>query len=70
MTAQQNTDLAEISIDDLTQNEQELSAHLRLTLTRIVRWLRQHDPSDLTPAQVSAIALIDPRGPIRIGDLA
>ena len=48
----------------------ELAGRLRLAVGMLGRWLRQRDPGDLSPAQVSALAQVDVFGPLRIGDLA
>ncbi len=45
-------------------------ARLRLTLARLARQQRQASTSGLTPSQQSALAVIDRRGPITLGDLA
>ena len=48
----------------------ELAGRLRLAVGLLGRWLRQRDPGDLSPAQMSALAQVDVYGPLRIGDLA
>jgi DNA-binding MarR family transcriptional regulator len=48
-----------------------LAERLRLAVTRLARRLRQHgDPGDASPTQLSALATIERRGPIALGDLA
>jgi DNA-binding MarR family transcriptional regulator len=48
-----------------------LAERLRLAVTRLARRLRQHgDPGDASPTQLSALATIERRGPITLGDLA
>ncbi|MEX1145668.1 MAG: MarR family transcriptional regulator [Acidimicrobiia bacterium] len=48
-----------------------LAEQLRLAITRLARRLRQHgDPGDASPTQLSALATIERRGPITLGDLA
>lgn len=49
----------------------ELAERLRLAITRLARRLRQHgDQGDASPTQVSALATIERRGPITLGELA
>ncbi len=48
----------------------ELAGRLRLAVGALVRWMRQRDPGNLSPAQLSALASVDVYGPLRIGDLA
>lgn len=43
---------------------------LRLTIVRLVRTLRRHGRSRLTPTQVSALSTVEDYGPIRISALA
>jgi DNA-binding MarR family transcriptional regulator len=50
----------------------ELAAHLRMTVTRLARRLRQLDASvdGITLSQLSALYVLDKRGPMALGDLA
>jgi DNA-binding MarR family transcriptional regulator len=48
----------------------QLSADLRLAVTRLARRLRQHADSGLSPSQLSALATIERRGPMTLGELA
>jgi DNA-binding MarR family transcriptional regulator len=48
----------------------QLSADLRLAVTRLARRLRQHADSGLSPSQLSALATIEHRGPMTLGELA
>jgi DNA-binding MarR family transcriptional regulator len=36
----------------------ELASHLRLVVMRLTRRLRQHAPADITPSQLSALAVV------------
>jgi DNA-binding MarR family transcriptional regulator len=48
----------------------DLAARLRVEIGRLTRQTRQHSRSDFTPSQVSALATLDQRGPMRLGELA
>jgi DNA-binding MarR family transcriptional regulator len=48
----------------------ELAGRLRLATTRLARRLRQEADAGLTPSQLSALAVIDHRGPLTLGSLA
>jgi DNA-binding MarR family transcriptional regulator len=48
----------------------DLAEHLRLAVTRLARRLRQQGDTDASPTQLSALATIERRGPITLGDLA
>jgi DNA-binding MarR family transcriptional regulator len=48
----------------------ELAARLRLTVVRLSRQLRRHDPSGLSPALVSALGVVGRRGPLTPSELA
>lgn len=48
----------------------ELSAHLRLSITRLARRLRQTSDADLTPTQLSVLATVGHHGPLTLGELA
>lgn len=56
--------------DLLTKSQAHTAADLRLVIGRLVRSMRQHNTSGLTPSQVSALVTIEESGPIRISDLA
>ena len=47
-----------------------LAGRLRLSMVRLARQLRRSDPSDLTIAQLSALATVVNAGPLGIGHLA
>ncbi len=49
---------------------QVLAGRLRLVMVHLARRLRRHDPSELTIAQLSALATVVRTGPLGIGELA
>ncbi len=51
-------------------NPTESAARLRLSATRLARRLRQEADAGLTPSQLSALAVIEYRGPLTLGALA
>ena len=48
----------------------ELAARLRVEIGRLQRQIRQNDREGFTPSQVSALASLGARGPMRLGELA
>jgi DNA-binding MarR family transcriptional regulator len=46
------------------------AARLRLALTRVIRALRRHGESSLTPSQVSALSTLEEFGAMRISAIA
>jgi DNA-binding MarR family transcriptional regulator len=48
----------------------DLAERLRLAITRLARRLRQEGDIDASPTQLSALATIERRGPITLGELA
>ena len=48
----------------------EIAARLRLSATRLARRLRQESGADLSPSQLSALAVIFNHGPLTLGALA
>jgi DNA-binding MarR family transcriptional regulator len=48
----------------------ELPERLRLAVTRLARRLRQQSDDGASPTQLAALATIERRGPITLGDLA
>jgi len=51
-------------------DDAELASHLRLSVIRLSRRLRQESGTGLTPSQLSALAVVDRRGPLTLGRLA
>ncbi len=47
-----------------------MAARLRLSATRLARRLRQESGAGLSPSQLSALAVVDHRGPLTLGTLA
>jgi DNA-binding MarR family transcriptional regulator len=43
---------------------------LRVAIARVSRRLRRHELAGLTPTQLAALATVESRGPLRLGDLA
>jgi DNA-binding MarR family transcriptional regulator len=48
----------------------ETAARLRVVVARLARQLRQHSPGGLSPSQWSAMAMVEDKESLRIGDLA
>lgn len=48
----------------------DLAGHLRLSVTRLARVLRQTADSDLSPTQASVLATVSNHGPLALGELA
>jgi DNA-binding MarR family transcriptional regulator len=48
----------------------ETAAHLRLSVTRLARLLRQQDIGGLSPSQIAILATIEREGSMTLGDLA
>jgi DNA-binding MarR family transcriptional regulator len=48
----------------------ELAARWRLVVTRLARRLRQQAESGVSPTQISALATVERRGPLTLGELA
>lgn len=53
-----------------TIDQAELAAHLRLSVTRLSRRLRQESTTGLTPSLISALSTVYNHGPLPIGVLA
>jgi DNA-binding MarR family transcriptional regulator len=53
-----------------TNVEVSSAARLRLALTRVIRALRRHGDSSLTPSQVSALSTLEEFGAMRISAIA
>src|SRR4051794_17504083 len=48
----------------------ELAGHLRVSIARLARLLRQQDESGLSPTSTAALATISREGPLTLGELA
>jgi DNA-binding MarR family transcriptional regulator len=53
-----------------TADRAEITARLRLDVTRLARQLRQHADTGLSPSQLSTLASIERHGPLTLGALA
>jgi DNA-binding MarR family transcriptional regulator len=51
-------------------DDAELAGHLRLSVTRLARVLRQTADTDLSPTQGSVLATVSNHGPLTLGELA
>lgn len=47
-----------------------LSSRLRMVVTRLARLLRQHADASISPTQLAALATVERRGPVTLGELA
>ena len=56
--------------DPATSDPWALAARLRLSMIRLARQLRHQDPSELSLAQLSALATVVRGGPLGVGQLA
>lgn len=52
------------------ETRERTATRLRLVLYRLSRSLRQRNPIELTPSQLSALAVIEEFGPLRVSALA
>ncbi|MCA1834478.1 MAG: MarR family winged helix-turn-helix transcriptional regulator [Actinomycetota bacterium] len=52
------------------RTDTELASRLRLAVMRLARRLRQQTADPVTPSQISALATVEAKGPITLGDLA
>jgi DNA-binding MarR family transcriptional regulator len=57
-------------LSDVTLDEAEIAARLRLSATRLARRLRQEAGGGFTPSQLSALATVHNHGPLTLGALA
>jgi DNA-binding MarR family transcriptional regulator len=48
----------------------DFADRLRLAVTRLARQLRQHSDIGASPTQISALATVERRGPLTLGELA
>ena len=48
----------------------DMAARLRVEIGRLQRQIRQNDHEGFTPSQISALASLGARGPMRLGELA
>ncbi len=53
-----------------TARDAELASVLRLSVMRLSRRMRQERSSQLTPTQTSALASLERRGPMTLGEIA
>ncbi|MCK9895109.1 MarR family winged helix-turn-helix transcriptional regulator [Frankia sp. AgB32] len=53
-----------------TARDAELASALRLSVMRLSRRMRQERSSQLTPTQTSALASLERRGPMTLGEIA
>jgi DNA-binding MarR family transcriptional regulator len=59
-----------MAMQTATPSTTELASHLRLVVMRLSRRLRQHAPADITPSQLSALAVVVRDGRLRLSQLA
>jgi DNA-binding MarR family transcriptional regulator len=64
------TDRAAEATTDPSLAVGELAARLRVEIGRLKRQIRQNDQEGFTPSQISALASLGTRGPMRLGELA
>jgi DNA-binding MarR family transcriptional regulator len=62
--------MPDVEVGGDASSPDELARQLRLSLLRLFRQLRRRAPSDLTIAQISALATVVRSGPLSIGHLA
>lgn len=58
------------SADRESPDTTALADRLRLSVTRLARQLRRHSDIGASPTQISALATIERRGPLTLGELA
>ena len=56
--------------DDRSDDRDDLVTRTRLAVLRLARRLRQHVSPGITPSQQSALAAIEQKGPLTLGELA
>ncbi len=56
--------------DDRSDDRDDLVTRTRLSVLRLARRLRQHVTAGITPSQQSALAAIEQKGPLTLGELA
>ncbi len=56
--------------DDRSDDRDDLVTRTRLAVLRLARRLRQHVTAGITPSQQSALAAIEQKGPLTLGELA
>src|SRR5689334_957530 len=62
--------LSIIAMKTAAPSTTELASHLRLVVMRLSRRLRQHAPADITPSQLSALAVVVRDGRLTLSQLA
>jgi DNA-binding MarR family transcriptional regulator len=55
---------------ETTRTPTELASELRMAVLRLSRRLRQHAPADITPSQLSALAVLVNHGKLTLSQLA
>jgi DNA-binding MarR family transcriptional regulator len=56
--------------EDMSDDHDDLVTRTRLSVLRLARRLRQQVTAGITPSQQSALAAIDQKGPLTLGELA
>jgi len=59
-----------VAVTESPDTSTALASRLRLAVTRLARQLRTHSDVGASPTQISALATIERRGPLTLGELA